>query len=320
MSDQQIQKVKVKRLARVGLWVTDAPALARFYYQVLGLDLRATSDGGTEQDLDLVDANMFLGLGEEHHCLALHHDIRPAPGNGRRPTLRSPLHHLTFEVDTSAELAALAARLNLSGISFTFGSDENPFDLGDALWFQDPDGNRIEIAVAPEDLPLSTATARQRSSLHPQRLQHIGIYTKQLETLVEFYTEALGFDISDWLLRERAWLRCNSNHHTLLFIQGSPAIDHIGYAIPGSTDLLAWADHLSKHQVPVLWGPGRHGASNDLFLRFADMEGFHIELSTEMQQYYDRDVTIPPRLWHTRTMALNLWGAMPTWIREEAEV
>ncbi len=42
MSEQQIQKVKVKRLAHVGLWATDVATQARFYRQVLGLDLRAT--------------------------------------------------------------------------------------------------------------------------------------------------------------------------------------------------------------------------------------------------------------------------------------
>ena len=30
MSEQQIQKVKVKRLAHIGLWTTDALAQARF--------------------------------------------------------------------------------------------------------------------------------------------------------------------------------------------------------------------------------------------------------------------------------------------------
>ena len=56
------------------------------------------------------------------------------------------------------------------------------------------------------------------------------------------------------------------------------------------------------------------------FLRVADAEGIHIELSAELQQYYDRDVTTPPRLWHTRPMALNLWGSMPAWMREEVKV
>ena len=44
MSDQQIQKVKVRHLARVGLWSADVVTQARFYCQALGLDLRATSE------------------------------------------------------------------------------------------------------------------------------------------------------------------------------------------------------------------------------------------------------------------------------------
>jgi hypothetical protein len=103
-------------------------------------------------------------------------------------------------------------------------------------------------------------------------------------------------------------------------MQGKPAIDHIGYRIADGTELLRWADHLSYRQVPVLWGPGRHGAGNDLFLRCVDAEGIHIELSAELQQYHDRDVTMPPRLWHTRAAAFNLWGTQPSWWQEEIKV
>ncbi len=74
-------------------------------------------------------------------------------------------------------------------------------------------------------------------------------------------------------------------------MRGKPDIDHIGYSIPAGPELLAWADYLSRQQTPILWGPGRHGAGNDLFLRFADVEDVHIELSAELQQYYDHDVT-----------------------------
>ncbi len=320
MSNQQIQKVKVKKLAHVGLWATDVPAQARFYRHVLGLDLRLPSDA--EQDIELEEANVFLALGEEHHSLGLFNDTRPTTGNGRRPTVRTPLHHLSFELDTDAELAALAARLKMAGIDLTLGSRDGDPDLGDTLWFNDPDGNRIEISVTPDDYLLSTSytTRVHRTLLRPCALQHIALYTQRLEEMVEFYTEALGFDISDWLLRESAWLRCNNNHHTIMFTQGKQGVDHVGYTIGDGLELLRWADQLSNLQVQVLWGPGRHGAGNDLFLRFADAEGVHIELSTEVQQYYDRDVTTPPRLWHTRAMALNLWGSMPSWLREEVQV
>ncbi len=324
MGDQQIQRVKGRRLARVGLWSKDVATQARFHCQVLGLDLHATSEVMTGQDTEIAEATMFLGLGEERHCLGLYNDTRPATGNGRNPTRYTSLHHLTFEVDTAAELAALAARLKLSGLEFTLGTSNDALDMNDSLWFKDPDGNSIEIAIAPEDvlLPSTTSTPPRgrRTVPQPYSVQHIALYTPRLDSMVEFYTEALGFDISDWLLRERAWLRCNHNHHTVLFIQGEPGVDHVGYNVADGAELLHWADYLSTHQVPILWGPGRHGAGNDLFLRFADPEGIHIELSTEMQQYYDQDVTAPPRLWHTRAKALNLWGTTPSWLREQAKV
>jgi catechol 2,3-dioxygenase-like lactoylglutathione lyase family enzyme len=325
MTDLQIEKVKVKRLAHIGLWANDSMAQARFYRQTLGLDLRAASEGALDPNIDVEGVNLFFGLGEEHHCIGLYNDTRPIPPNTRKPTqLPSPLHHLTFEVDTAAELAAIAARLRLSNVDLTLGANDGYPDAGDALWFNDPDGNQISIAVAREEFLIYTphtnlTQSAQRATLRPYSLQYVALHTLHLESMVEFYTDALGFDISDWLLRERVWLRCNNDHHTVLFIQGQPGVEHIGFSILNGVDLLRWADYLSQQTVPLLWGPGRHGAGNNLFIRFADADGIHIELSAEMMQYYDRDVTTPPRLWHTRTSALNLWGTLPSWIEEETQ-
>ena len=322
MSEQQIQKVRVTRLAHVGLWVSDVPAQTRFYRQTLGFNLRATEINSTGEDVEFEDANTFLSLGDEHHCLSLFTDTRANASNGRTPAARSRLHHIAFEVDTDAELAAIAARLSQSGIELALQARDGNPEMGDTLWLNDPDGNRIEISVVPDDsltVPPGNNEGR-RSRLRPQALQHLAIRTIHMESMVEFYTESLGFDISDWLLRECAWLRCNNDHHTLMLIQGKPDIDHIGYSTSAGAELLLWADYLSRQQRAILWGPGRHGAGNDLFLRFADMDGVHIELSAELQQYFDRDVTTPPRLWHSRPTALNLWGVLPSWVREEARV
>jgi catechol 2,3-dioxygenase-like lactoylglutathione lyase family enzyme len=321
MSDQQIQKVKVKRLTHVGLWTNDVVSQAHFYRQILGLDLRATSEGALDLHSDIDEINLFFGLGDAPYCVGLYSDIRPLSTTSRKPIQRTSLHHLTFEVDTTAELAAIAAKLKLAGIELTLDVNDGYSESGDALWLDDPDGNRISIAVATDDSFSITAgnafPSIQRLDPQPSRLQHVALYTLNLEAMVEFYTESLGFDISDWLLRERAWLRCNGDHHTLLLIHGQAGIEHIGFSISNATDILKWGDYLSRSSITVLWGPGRHGAGNDLFLRFADADGQHIELSTGMTQYYDHDVTTPPRLWHTRTTALNLWGALPAWIEED---
>ncbi len=319
MSEQQIQKVRVKRLAHIGLWASDVTTQTRFYRQVLGFNLRATEITSSEHDVELEEANTYLALGDEHHCLALFNDTRTSTGNGRISAPRSRLHHMAFEVDTDAECAALAARLKQAGIELSLQARDGDPEMGDTLWFNDPEGNRVEISVTPDDSlampPISSEGRRTR--LYPHALQHLAIRTSHMEAMVEFYTEALGFDISDWLSREAVWLRCNNDHHTLMFIQGNQDIDHVGYSIPGGSELLVWADYLSRQQAPILWGPGRHGAGNDLFLRFADAEGVHIELSAELQQYYDREVTTPPRIWHSRPAALNLWAVIPSWIRED---
>jgi len=315
VSDQQIQKVKVKRLAHVGLWATDVVAQANFYRQVMGFDVHTVV---AKQNVSLDEANVFLSLGDAQYSLAIFSDTQIIPSNGYKPSSRSQLHHLCFEVDTDAELAALAARLNMANVELTLATRDGDPELGDTLWFNDPDGNRIEIAAAPDILSARLLGTRgQRVCLRPYALQHVALETPNLETMVAFYTETLGFDISDWLLRECVWLRCNSNHRTLILMQGRQGVDHIGYTISDGPELLRWADHLSLQQTPILWGPGRHGTGNDLFLRFADAEGIHIELSAELQQYYDRDVTTPPRLWHTRSSAYNLWAALPNWMREE---
>jgi catechol-2,3-dioxygenase len=314
MSDQQIQKVRVKRLAHVGLWATDVATQTRFYRQVLGFHLRSTEVISSDE-AEFEEANTFLSLGDEYHSLGVFSDPRETSGNGHQ----THLHHMAFEVDTDAEIAALAARLQQSGIELTLAPRDGDSEQSDTLWFNDPDGNRIEISVASEDMLNLPAAGGEghRTRLRPQALQHLALRTMNLEEMVDFYTEALGFDISDWLLRESVWLRCNSDHHTLMLIQGKQDIDHVGYSIPAGSEILTWADYLSRQQKPILWGPGRHGAGNDLFLRFTDTEGIHIELSAELQQYYDRDVTTPPRLWHARPSALNLWGVMPSWVREE---
>src|SRR5436305_3204400 len=188
MSDLQIQKVKVRRLAHIGLWTSDNIAQARFYRQALGLDLRATSEGTLDPNINIEEANLFFGLGEEHHCIGLYNDTRPTPTNNRKPIqLPSSLHHLTFEVDTTAELAALAARLKNSNVDLTLEANDAHSDEGDALWFNDPDGNRISIAVSTADLlthipHANSIQSAQRATLRPYGLQHEGIYTPHMES------------------------------------------------------------------------------------------------------------------------------------------
>ena len=66
------------------------------------------------------------------------------------------------------------------------------------------------------------------------------------------------------------------------------------------------------------WGPGRHGPGNNLFLFFDDSAGFHVELSSEMERYYDERACYTPRVWEVGPRATNLWGGPSAGWREAA--
>ena len=71
-----------------------------------------------------------------------------------------------------------------------------------------------------------------------------------------------------------------------------------------------------RADVPVQWGPGRHGPGNNLFVFFDDPAGHHIELSAEMEKFYDDRVAYVPRRWTPAPQTVNLWGGQtPQWRR-----
>src|ERR1700686_2061485 len=63
-----------------------------------------------------------------------------------------------------------------------------------------------------------------------RRLAHIGLLVRDLDRMLQFYTEMLGFQVTERYVypdsgpghsavREAAFLRCNNDHHTLnLFV------------------------------------------------------------------------------------------------------
>ncbi len=60
--------------------------------------------------------------------------------------------------------------------------------------------------------------------------------------------------------------------------------------------------------MPLIWGPGRHGPGNNLFVMFDDPEGNHVELSAEMERFYDDRAEYRPRTWAVGPRTVNLWG------------
>tara|TARA_Y100001960_G_C14658395_1_gene819506 strand:- start:158 stop:937 length:780 start_codon:yes stop_codon:yes gene_type:complete len=173
---------------------------------------------------------------------------------------------------------------------------------------RDPDDNVLCFGVSNQP---SCSTAGLDG-----RLQHVVVATGNLQEMMKYYQNVLGFLPSDVVKTEEgrvtaAFYRSNPEHHSFAaFAADEPGFDHFAFETPSWNHIRDWADHLAKFDIPIWWGPGRHGAGNNLFFMVLDPDGNKIEISAELELM---DWDHPLRYWPHDRRTLNLWGN--AWMR-----
>jgi catechol 2,3-dioxygenase-like lactoylglutathione lyase family enzyme len=117
---------------------------------------------------------------------------------------------LSFQVAPGSDLGEVASRLKKAGMKSEWRSDITP-GIGEAVAFTDPKGTTLEIfsdfKFAPED---NTFTG-----VMPIKFGHIAYQCPDVQSVVKFYCDMLGFRVSDWRGDFFAFLRCSRDHHTV---------------------------------------------------------------------------------------------------------
>ena len=264
-------------LAHVALRTPDVGACAAFYTDVVGL-CAAPADA---------DGRVRLGWGSGHHAV----ELVPGPAG---------LDHVAFAVGDGGGARGVVERAGLDAA-----------ERGAALVVTDPDGNAVHLLDPVDRAGEHTADPGRR----PVRVQHVTFSTAALEPMVEFYLR-LGFRLTDRMGEVFAWMRSETEHHSVAVVQTgrSGGLDHYSFDLDGWADFKVWADRLTDLGVPVAWGPGRHGPGNNLFLFLDDPDGNHVELSAEMERFFDERAVYPTRTWEDGPGTVNLWGGqVPSW-------
>jgi 2,3-dihydroxybiphenyl 1,2-dioxygenase len=229
-----------------------------------------------------------------------------------------------WEVVDAAALDALAARLEKSTIKVECGSralaDERR--VKDLIVFADPVGNRLEVFHGAETISEPFKPGRSISGFRtgPLGMGHAVLTTERLEEVVPFYTDALGFRLSDYILRpfKAYFFHVNARHHSLAFIDtGRNGIHHLMVELCFLDDVGQAYDLALRKPETIGTTLGRH--TNDQMTSF-----YSWSPSKFLVEYGWGGRTIEPENWtpHERPEGPSLWGHDRMWLspegREEA--
>jgi catechol 2,3-dioxygenase len=259
--------------------LSEAPErLAAFYQSAMGMKA------------DRVDRDLWLCAAPGRRLLI---------ARGRSGTLGFGAYRL----ESADDVAAMRARLERSGV--TVGPSRSPLFTHDAFSLADPDANTMVFGLGT-----SAPGGTQTGPALRGRLQHLVVASDDIEGMVQFYADVVGLPVSDKALQNGAvtacWLRTNHEHHTLaVFRAAGRRLDHYSYEVDDWSLIRDWADHFAAQGITLIWGPGRHGPGNNLFIMIHDPDANRVELSAELEIV---DGARPVGIWPHEERTFNKWG------------
>ncbi|MBR0755326.1 VOC family protein [Bradyrhizobium jicamae] len=285
---------RTRRLADIIFETPDIERLLSYYVDTIGLSV-------VERTPDAV----YLGASSQDYCVVL------------KPGAQTQCNGLSFQISPEeGDLGALHKLVQAQGIAAELRQDANP-SINTSLHFKDPKGTNIEVFAK------RTARSGQVASrgIGPEKLGHVAFSVTDVNKIVRFYVDVLGFRESDWIGDFFAFLRCSPDHHTVNFVRGkTDKMHHVAFELKDWAHVQTACETLGKQHIPLLWGPGRHGVGHNIFTYHRDTDGHIVELFTEIDRIHDEDLGyFEPRPWHEEVpqrpkvwppglAAANQWG------------
>jgi catechol 2,3-dioxygenase-like lactoylglutathione lyase family enzyme len=278
--------IKARRLRHVCFSTPDPARQAEYYQSIVGLGLVA-------RDSDL----LFLASESDELAVILEAGAEAA------------CKRIAFEVAPDLDPVELRADLSASGIASDIRSDSGP-GISRSLVFVDTEGTQIELipgwTASPAKSPVGGIAAN--------RLGHVAMYTADPLRTQKFYSEVLGFRVSDWIEQSFVFMRCGADHHSLNFVAGEGrGINHIAFELRDSSHMHRACDLLGRNRMQILWGPVRHGPGHNVAVYHRNPDGQVVELFFDLDHMTDEGLGyFEPQPWHRdRPQRPKVWVGLP---------
>jgi len=253
----------IQSLSYIGFTSPSASEWLQFGPTILGVEVAERDPDGTVR----------LRLDDAVHRITIH------PGDA------NDLAYLGWAVSGPPALEAAVVALEKEGLEVHRGDAQlaGRRAVADIAWFVDPFGFRHELSWGLAVRPSSFRPGRALAGFVTGAggLGHAVLIVPDLERAERFYTEVLGFRLSDRIEAgvSLRFFHCNGRHHTLAFgsVPGMVGMHHLMLEVASLDDVGTALDLCNQHKVPLAMGLGRH--TNDLMTSFyvRTPSGFEIE-------------------------------------------
>ena len=253
--------ISVKRLGHATLATPDIERQADYWTTVMGLRVVDRSKDGVL---------LATKLGQE--AIAL----EPGP--------EASLTRLSFQVEPGSDLGEVASSLKKLGVSSERRRDITP-GVPHAIVFRDPKGTLVEIFEKPHFYALDKSDL----GIGTLKFGHIAYRVQDVQKIVAFYNDVLGFRTSDWIGDHFAFLRCGVDHHTVNFVHYSetPRLHHVAFEVKDWAELQRGCEILQKNGIHLVWGPLRHIVGHNVAAYHRNPDGVRVEIYCEMDMMKD---------------------------------
>ena len=264
--------IKVRRLGHATLSTPDLEQQVDYYSRILGLGI-----------IEKTKDRAFLGSKQGLEAIEL--------VGGEAGALK----RVSFQIDPESDLGDVVKALQKEGIKCERRQGISP-GVAEAVTFEDPKGTPVDLYAGyqfakPDGIP---------GIFNILKLGHVAYRVLDVQKVVKFYCDVLGFRVSDWRGDFFVFMRCNTDHHSLNFIiDDQPQLHHIAFEVVDWSEIHKAVDYLAHNKIHLVWGPGRHVIGHNVatYHRYSDL--VRVEIFTEMDQMKDEALGyFDPRPWH----------------------
>jgi len=197
------------------------------------------------------------------------------------------LEVIGWEVPDAAALHAVAQRLEDAGVRVKAGSRDEADQrrVVELIQFEDPAGLRTEVYYGPplNQRPFHPSRAITGFKTGTMGLGHLVVYQPDPVASAKFYTDLLGFRVSDVagpLGRPMAvFLHCNPRHHSIALFAGPgpKRINHFMLECNSLDDVGSARDIARQAGTPIVIDLGKHMNDHMVSFYVANPSQFAIE-------------------------------------------